>query len=147
MRVGRAALAALMEGRKAIAIDRSPAATFITKNYCTPVDAEELQEAFEELKAKVKPEIDWLYETRCDRCGGKATTSYTVYSQVFQCPRCLQKVPLFDCIEVEGRTQAGKPKKIKPAPIAMKGDKQEIKTTGDKFGAIPVLVTPVSKRL
>ncbi len=91
-----------MEGRKAIAIDRSPAATFITKNYCTPVDVHELQRAFEELKRKVKPEIDWLYETKCDRCGGKATTAYTVYSQVFQCPRCLEKVPLFDCVEVEG---------------------------------------------
>ena len=34
---GGIALAALMEGRKAIAIDRSPAATLITKNYCTPV--------------------------------------------------------------------------------------------------------------
>ena len=51
---GSTALAALMEGRKAIAIDRSPAATFITKNYCTPVDPDELQEAFEELKEKVK---------------------------------------------------------------------------------------------
>jgi adenine-specific DNA methylase len=89
---GGMALAALMEGRKAIAIDRSPAATFITKNYCTPVDVDELKWAFEELKRKVKPEIDWLYETRCDRCGGKATTAYTVFSQVFQCPRCLKKV-------------------------------------------------------
>jgi len=43
---GGTALAALMEGRKAIAIDRSPAATFITKNYCTPVDVDELQAAF-----------------------------------------------------------------------------------------------------
>jgi DNA modification methylase len=68
---GGTALAALMEGRKAIAIDRSPAATFITKNYCTPVDVNELQDAFEELKRKVKPEIDWLYETKCDRWGGK----------------------------------------------------------------------------
>jgi len=40
---GGTALAALMEGRKAIAIDRSPAATFITKNYCTPVDVDELK--------------------------------------------------------------------------------------------------------
>ena len=65
---GGTALAALMEGRKAIAIDRSPAATFITKNYCTPVDVDALQAAFDELKRKVKPEIDWLYATRCDRC-------------------------------------------------------------------------------
>ena len=95
---GGTALAALMEGRKAIAIDRSPAATFITKNYCTPVDPAELQAAFGELARKVKPEMDWLYETRCDRCGGVATTAYTVYSQVFKCPRCLEKVALFDCV-------------------------------------------------
>jgi adenine-specific DNA methylase len=95
---GGTALAALMEGRKAIAIDRSPAATFITKNYCTPVDVDALKVAFEELKSKVQPEVDWLYETRCGRCGGKATTNYTVYSQVFECPRCLTKVALFDCV-------------------------------------------------
>jgi DNA modification methylase len=139
---GGTALAALMEGRKAIAIDRSPAATFITKNYCTPVDVHELQKAFEELKRKVKPEIDWLYETRCDRCGGKATTAYTVYSQVFQCPRCLEKVALFDCVEVEGETAKGKPKKISACPHCHKrGIVEEISTRAKKFGAVPVLVS------
>lgn len=139
---GGTALAALMEGRKAIAIDRSPAATFITKNYCTPVDVDELQKAFEELKRKVKPEIDWLYETRCDRCGGKATTAYTVYSQVFQCPRCLEKVPLFDCVEVEGTTAKGKPKKVSACPHCYKrGIVEEISTRAEKFGAVPVLVS------
>ena len=138
---GGTALAALMEGRKAIAIDRSPAATFITKNYCTPVDIDELQRAFEELKRKVKPEIDWLYETRCDRCGGKATTAYTVYSQVFQCPRCMEKVPLFDCVKVEGMTEKGKPKKIRACPYCHKrGIVEEISTRAERFGAVPVLV-------
>jgi len=46
---GGTALAALMERRKAIGIDRSPAATFITKNYCMPVDVYLLQKAFKEL--------------------------------------------------------------------------------------------------
>jgi len=139
---GGTALAALMEGRKAIAIDRSPAATFITKNYCTPVDVNELQVAFEELKRKVKPEIDWLYETRCDRCGGKATTAYTVYSQVFQCPRCMNKVALFDCKEVESETAAGKPKTISVCPhCAKRGITEEISTRTERFGAIPVLVS------
>lgn len=138
---GGTALAALMEGCQAIAIDRSPAATFITKNYCTPVDVDELQAAFEDIKRKVKPEIDWLYETRCDRCGGKATTAYTVYSQVFQCPRCLTKVPLFDCVEVEGRTVAGKPKKLNVCPHCYKrGHHEVIRSQSEKFGAIPVLV-------
>ena len=139
---GGTALAALMEGRKAVAIDRSPAATFITKNYCTPVDIEKLQKAFEELKAKVTPEIDWLYGTRCDRCGGKATTAYMVYSQVFQCPRCMEKVALFDCVQVDGETAAGKPKKVSVCPTChKKGHDEEIGTRSEKFGAIPVLVS------
>lgn len=139
---GGTALASLMKGRKAIAIDRSPAATFITKNYCTPVDVDEFQKAFEELKRNVKPELDWLYETKCDRCGGKATTAYTVYSQVFRCPRCLEKVPLFDCVEVDGETAKGKPKKVNACPHCHKrGIVEEISTRTDKFGAIPVLVS------
>jgi DNA modification methylase len=145
---GGTALAALMDGQAAIAIDRSPAATFITKNYCTPVDVRELQFAFEELKVKVKPEIDWLYETRCDRCGGKATTAYTVYSQVFQCPRCMAKVPLFDCVEVEIQAKvqkSGQPIKMKKAnacPHCYKnGNTEIIRSQSKKFGAIPVLVS------
>jgi DNA modification methylase len=139
---GGTGLAALMEGCKAILIDRSPAATFIAKNYCTPVDVDELQKAFEELKRKVKPEIDWLYETRCDRCGGKATTGYTVYSQVFQCPRCLEKVPLFDCVEVDGETAKDTPKKISACPHCYQsGIVEEISTRAKKFGAVPVLVS------
>jgi len=139
---GGTALAALMEGRKAIAIDRSPAATFITKNYCTPADVTELQEAFEELKQRVMPEIDWLYETKCDRCGGKATTAYTVYSQRFRCPRCLEIVALFDCQEIEGRTLSGKPKKIRVCPNCQKrGIHEPIKSTGEHYGAVPVLVS------
>lgn len=139
---GGTALASLMKGRKAIAIDRSPAATFITKNYCTPVDVDELQKAFEALKRKVKPEIDWLYATKCDRCGGEATTAYTVYSQVFQCPRCLERVPLFDCVEVDGETAKGKPKRVSACPHChRRGIQEEISTRADKFGAVPVLVS------
>ena len=106
------------------------------------MDVDELQKAFEELKRKVKPEIDWLYETRCDRCGGKATTAYTVYSQVFQCPRCSEKVALFDCVEIDGETAKGKPKKISTCPHCQKrGIVEEISTRAKKFGAVPVLVS------
>jgi 16S rRNA G966 N2-methylase RsmD len=140
---GGTALAALMEGRKAIAIDLSPAATFITKNYCTPVDVNELQRAFAELERQVKPEMEWLYETRCDRCDGRAQTAYTVYSQVFRCARCLQEVPLFDCIEIEGQTATGKPKKVTVCPCCYeRGIEEEISTrSNEKLGAVPVLVS------
>jgi 16S rRNA G966 N2-methylase RsmD len=140
---GGTALAALIEGRATIAIDRSPAATFITKNYCTPVDADELQQALEKLEAKAKPEIDWLYETRCDRCDGRAITAYTVYSYVFQCNRCLTNVPLFDCVETTGQTTSGKPKKITVCPYCQaNGHIEEISVRRNKrFEAVPVIVS------
>lgn len=138
---GSTALAALMEGRVPIAIDLSPAATFITKNYCTPVNIDDLQRSFDVLEVKVKQEMDWLYETRCDRCDGRATTAYTVYSYVFQCPRCLTKLPLFDCIEASSQTAAGKDKKIRVCPYCLShGHKEEIKTTSQRFDTVPVLV-------
>lgn len=141
---GGTALAALMEGRKAIAIDLSPAATFITKNYCTPVDVDELQRAFEELKEKVKPEMDWLYETRCDRCGGKATIDFTVYSHVFQCPRCLEMVALFDCPQVKSSTKSGKEKNIRVCPYCqINGIEEEISNRSRSVGIVPVLVSLV----
>lgn len=139
---GGTALAALMTGRKAIAIDRSPAATFITKNHCTPVEVMAIQRAFEEVKQKVKPVIDWLYETRCDRCDGLATTAYTVYSQVFQCPRCMEEVPLFDCVEVKGKTAKGQEKKVNLCPHCYKkGFEEVIRFQSQKFGAVPVLLS------
>lgn len=110
------------------------------------MDVDELQDAFEELKRKVKPEIDWLHETKCDRCGGKATTAYTVYSQVFLCPSCLEKMPLFDCVEVEGETAKGKPKQINACPYChKKGIVEEISTRTKKFGSVPVMVSYICK--
>ncbi|MGH2478808.1 MAG: DNA methyltransferase, partial [Ktedonobacteraceae bacterium] len=139
---GSTALAALMEDRAAIAIDRSPAATFITKNYCTPVDTVSLKLAFEELKKKVQPELTWLYATRCERCGGPATTAYTVYSQVFECRRCLKRVPLFDCPSEKIVDNQGREKEISVCPACLEINVvTEISTRGKKFGAVPVLVS------
>ena len=138
---GGAALAALMEGREAIAIDISPAATFITKGYCSPVDNRDFIRSFEQLTSEVDDEMNYLYETRCDRCDGKATTIHTVYSYRFQCPRCLEKVPLYDCVESVGQTAKGKPKKIKACPNCYNsGNIEEIRTSFKRYEPIPVKV-------
>ena len=138
---GSTALAALLESRSAVAIDRSPAAIFITKNYCSSIDVNELQKIFEDLKVMIKPEIDWLYETKCDRCGGKAKISYTVYSQQFQCKRCMRIIPLYDCLVAESTTQKNKQKKISICPYCyVNGIMEEISSRMKKFGSIPVIV-------
>ena len=134
---GGTALAALVEGRKAIAIDRSPAATFITKNYLYAIPVERIEQACNEVCKNVAKEIDWLYETQCDRCGGIAATGYTVYSQVFQCPRCLSKVPLFDCEIAQGQTGAGQSKNFNVCPHCFaNGHTEVIRSQGQKISAL-----------
>ncbi len=139
---GGTALASLIEGRPAIAIDISPAATLITKHYCTSLDTIELQKAFDRLNRQVKSELEWLYETRCDRCDGRALNEHMVFSHKYQCPRCLNKVALFDCVEAEGQTAKGKPKKINACPVCYKnGVVEEVSTNSERYEAVPVLVS------
>ena len=91
---GGTALAAQIEGRAAVAIDLSPAATFITKNYCAPIDIDDFQRCTKKLISLVEKEINWLYHTRCDTCGSDCTIYSTVYSALFRCERCLGVFPL-----------------------------------------------------
>lgn len=141
---GGTALVALMLDRTAIAIDRSPAATFITKNSCTPVTPHKVRQSFDAAISRIRKELDWLYGTRCERCNGPATVMYTVYSQVFKCPKCTQSVPYFDCVETEQADGSGKAKTISACPVCFdKGHVEAISTSGEKVGVIPVLTNYV----
>lgn len=100
-----------------------------------------------EFKTDGKPivtlqdELEWLYETRCDRCGGRAITRYVVWSERFQCERCLRVVPLYDCKTVEVFDKKGKKKTIRCCPHCMtEGFKIELKTRAERLGAVPVEV-------
>lgn len=95
---GGTSVAALMNNRKAIAIDLSPAATFISYHYTHPVNPKLLEKAFERLMERVGAELDWLYETRLD--GVMARTGYTVYSAAFVCSSCAEKVVVFNANEI-----------------------------------------------
>lgn len=144
---GGTALAALMEGRRAVAIDRSPAATFVTKNTCLPISPTEAERAFETIEQTVGDELDWLYETRCDRCGGRATTGFTVYSQVYPCGRCARAVPIFDGIRAEQRSQQGRARPVIACPYCLKeGYVEAVDTRGPQLGAVPVMVSYLCHR-
>jgi hypothetical protein len=107
----------------------------------------------EEIK-DLHEELDWLYATKCDRCGGRATTEYVVHSERFQCPRCNEIVALFDCPEVKvpylvGRKSSQKTelKKRRVCPLCLTQNGGEphrsyvISTRRRKFGSVPVLVS------
>jgi len=158
---GMTGVAAMMENRPCVLIDASPAAAFISHCYTHPVDPSELREAYDrmmtepyppELQRKLKTingceirnlqqELEWLYETRCDRCRGPATTEYVVYSERFQCPNCAKIVALYDCPEFKD------PKKGRYCPHCTERHHGEphkdwlISTRSRKFGSVPVLVS------
>ncbi|MGA2701016.1 MAG: DNA methyltransferase [Isosphaeraceae bacterium] len=170
---GMTGVAAMMEDRPCVLIDVSPVAAFISHCYTQPVDPDALQAAYNrmitqeyppELKKKLRSttgreirnltaELDWLFETRCDRCGGKATTEYVVYSERFQCPKCSEIVPLCDCPEAKvaylvgsTRQQKTELKKRRVCPHCLQKAHGEthrdfvVSTRTKKFGAVPVRV-------
>ncbi len=81
--------------RRAILNDLSPAATFISYNYNTPVSPSSFKrEAYRILK-EVEKKCGWMYETRHSD-GRIGTINYTVWSDIFVCNECAGKVVFWD---------------------------------------------------
>jgi hypothetical protein len=78
--------------RMAILNDLSPAATFIAYNYNTPVDVVEFRREANRILKEVEDECGWMYETRDPKSNAKGKINYTVWSDVFVCPDCMQEV-------------------------------------------------------
>ena len=143
---GSTALAALLEGRKSIAIDLSPAATFITSRYCATMDTDKLQSAFKRIIQRTEPVTSQLYRSTCPHCNGPAEIQYVVWSERYECLRCARVVPLYACknIEVESGTYPGfergqgKKKSVSICPLC---NRQPISTRHEKCGMIPVEVS------
>jgi DNA modification methylase len=81
--------------RRAILNDLSPAATFISYNYNTPVNPSSFErEAYRILK-EVEKACGWMYETKHSD-GRTGTINYTVWSDVFVCNECAGEVVFWD---------------------------------------------------
>lgn len=70
---GVTAIESLKLGRKTVAIDLNPLATFITRMTMIPISISEYEKTFKSIEERVREKIDDLYETSCPRCGRKAT--------------------------------------------------------------------------
>ena len=101
---GVTAVEALRLGRKAVAIDLNPIATFMTRMIVKPVDLKKFEKAFKKIERKVKKEIESFYVTTCDKCKGKAQILATIWERenpnpiglrffCFHCKRRRAKVP------------------------------------------------------
>lgn len=93
---GAAGLAAVNSSRKAIINDGSALAHFASKNLLYPGETHVLQSEFRDLKARIKSEIDALYDVEC-RCCGKFKPANSIFqSDVYECPHCGEEYPLYD---------------------------------------------------
>jgi len=89
-------VAARLVGRHAVLNDLSVGAVHLAFNHCTPCDSGALAGAFEAIAEQCEGEFRWLYGTRCDRCRGSATILYTLWSDVYACPKTARKIVLWD---------------------------------------------------
>ena len=85
---GMTGVAAQLLNRRAVLVDLSPAATFISYNYNTPVDVGEFEKEANRILDEVEKECGWMYETLHTDGKTKGRINYTVWSDVFICPYC-----------------------------------------------------------
>lgn len=93
--------------RRAILNDLSPAATFISYNYNTPVDVVKFEEEARRILGECEKECGWMYETlHVDEHGepilgidGKpiiGKINFSVLSDVLICPSCAHEIVYYD---------------------------------------------------
>lgn len=78
--------------RKAILVDLSPAATFISHNYNSPIDVDLFKAKAKQIMDEVKEECGWMYETNSPGSKPIGEIKYCVWSDVFFCPDCSKEV-------------------------------------------------------
>jgi len=83
---GPTPIEAIKLGRKAVAIDLDPIATFITRMTAMPVDISKIESTFEEIKKNCKEDIEELYKTKCEKCGKEAIVLATIWDRAKRDP-------------------------------------------------------------
>ncbi len=106
---GVTATESLKLGRKAIAVDLDPMATFITRMTAMPMDIEKFKRAYDTVKENVKDEILLFYKTTCRHCKNEVSVSHFIWktgendselpTEVwYKCPHCggktIQREPI-----------------------------------------------------
>lgn len=90
---GMTGVAALSCGRKAILCELSPIAAFISSVNTTKIDIPAFEKTIRSLIAESKARLGWVYETREGE--KKHEVNYYVWTDIFQCPYCMEEFPFF----------------------------------------------------
>lgn len=98
-------------GRKVIAVDLNPLATFISDCQTTHVDLKEYQEIVKQVRTNLLPLIEKYYSTTCRECGSRADVRWFELAYNVECPayQCRKTTPLSNQNRVvqDGRGRPG----------------------------------------
>ena len=72
---------AIKIGRKAIAVDLDPIATFITRMTVIPTDIETLKKTFENIRQSVSEKILSYYITNCPKCNNESSIICSIWKE------------------------------------------------------------------
>lgn len=98
--------------RRVVLNDLSPAGTFVTYNYNTPISISSFEKTANRILKEIENECSWMYTTKHSD-GRLGTINYTVWSDVFVCQECSGEVVFWNTA-VEKET--GKVKDEFPCP-------------------------------
>lgn len=82
--------------RKAILIDLSPTATFISHNYNAYIDTQSFFRYAESILSKAEEQLKWMNETFDDKGNRCGEVNYIVWSRKYCCPHCGEMFTLWD---------------------------------------------------
>lgn len=92
--------------RKAVLNDLSPAATFISYNYNTPLDVIKFENEVKRILDESESKLGWMYETPHLDINGEpifdlsgpimGRINFAVWSDVFVCPNCSKEIVFWD---------------------------------------------------
>lgn len=92
---GMTGVGALAAGRRAILVDLSPSAAFLSRAHGAPVDLADFERALRRVTSQVWEEAAYLYGASCSSCGLAATLEKTIWTEVVVCPACGAAVHIY----------------------------------------------------
>lgn len=87
---------ALFGDRKAVLFDLSPTATYIAHNYNAYINTTDFFKKAQVILENAEKKFSWTSETCHEGSSTKGKINYTVWSRVYICPQCGEKIVLWN---------------------------------------------------
>ena len=135
---GGTLLVSLLNNRKAIGIDLSPAATFLSSSLCVPPQLELFNSEFRKIISYLKSNYSWIYEYPYK--GRMWPIHYGISSMKFKCIKCLSISSMYICGDDDGAKcpKCGEPIKSTQEKLGYQLDEWHLYIKHGEHHVVPV---------